>query len=77
MSIVINITKAKAIAHGLRRNAREKEFKPYDEIIMKQIPGNDYVAAEARRQELREKYEAMQMAIDTATTIDKIKTALG
>jgi hypothetical protein len=77
MSIVINITKAKAIAHGLRRNAREKEFKPYDEIIMKQIPGNDYVAAETRRQELRKKYEAMQVAIDAATTPEKIKTALG
>jgi len=77
MSIVINITKAKTIAHGLRRSAREKEFKPYDEIIMKQIPGNDYVAAETRRQELRKKYEAMQVAIDAATTPDKIKAALG
>ena len=37
--IVININKAKVIAHDKRREARTEEFKPHDEIIMKQIPG--------------------------------------
>lgn len=75
--ISINITKAKAIAHDMRRAARAEEFKPHDEIIMKQIPGVDAVAAEAARQAIRDKYSAMQTAIDTAATPDEIKAALG
>jgi len=75
--ISINITKAKAIAHDMRRAARAEEFKPHDEVIMKQIPGIDAVAAEASRQAIRDKYSAMQTAIDTAATPDEIKVALG
>jgi hypothetical protein len=75
--ISINITKAKAIAHDMRRTARADEFKPHDEIIMKQIPGIDAVAAEAARAAIRTKYSAMQAAIDTAETPDEIKVALG
>ena len=37
--ITINITKAKAIGHDMRRAARAEEFKPFDEAIAKQIPG--------------------------------------
>ena len=33
--IKINVEKAKVIAHQFRRDAREKEFSPYDEIISK------------------------------------------
>ena len=36
--IVINIDKAKGIAHEIRRAKRAEEFAPYDEVIMKQIP---------------------------------------
>jgi hypothetical protein len=75
--IRIDIAKAKAIAHDMRRVARADEFKPHDEIIMKQIPGVDAVAAEAARQAIRDKYSAMQTAIDTAATPDEIKVALG
>ena len=75
--ISINITKAKAIAHDMRRAARSEEFKPHDEVIMKQIPGVDALAAEASRQAIRDKYSAMQTAIDTAATPDEIKVALG
>ena len=75
--ISINIAKAKAIAHDMRRAARSDEFKPHDEVIMKQIPGADTVAAEAARQAIRDKYSAMQTAIDTAATPDEIKVALG
>jgi hypothetical protein len=60
MSIIINLTKAKEIAHKKRREARAEEFKPHDEIIMKQIPGNDMTEAEAARQAIREKYEELQ-----------------
>lgn len=75
--IVINIEKAKAIAHDMRRVARAEEFKPHDEIIMKQIPGVDAQAAEAARQAIREKYAAMQADIDAAATPDEVKQALG
>lgn len=74
--ITINIDKAKTIAHGVRREARAEEFKPYDEVIMKQIPGNDAAAAEAARQVVRDKYADMQASIDTATTVDEIKAAM-
>jgi hypothetical protein len=75
--ITININKAKAIAHEKRRAARAEEFKPHDEIIMKQIPGADAQAAEAARQTIREKYAAMQADIDSAVTPDEIKQVLG
>jgi hypothetical protein len=74
--IVINVTKAKAIGHDMRRAARAEEFKPYDEAIAKQIPGQ-MEGAEAARQAIREKYAAIQTAIDAAATPDQIKAAMG
>lgn len=74
--IVINVTKAKAVAHDMRRAARAEEFKPYDEAIAKQIPGA-IDGAEAARQAIREKYAAIQTSIDAAATLDEIKAALG
>ena len=75
MGIVIDITKAKAIGHDMRRAARAEEFKPYDDAIAKQIPGQ-MEGAEAARQAIREKYAVVQAAIDAATTPDEIKAAL-
>jgi hypothetical protein len=74
--ITINIDRAKAIAHGMRRDARAEEFKPYDEVIMKQIPGDDAAVAEAARAAIRAKYATMQASIDTAATVDEIKAAM-
>jgi len=73
--IVINIDKAKSIGHDMRRAARAQEFAPYDEAIAKQIPGQAE-GAEAARQAIREKYAAIQTAIDAAATPDEIKAAL-
>lgn len=75
--ITINIDKAKALAHDLRRAARAAEFAPHDDIIAKQIPGAAAVAAEAARAAIRTKYADMQDQIDAAATPDEIKTALG
>ena len=75
--IVINIDKAKAVAHDMRRAARAEEFKPHDEVIMKQIPGVDAQAAEAARQAIRDKYAAIQTQIDASATPEEIKAALG
>ena len=71
--IVININKAKEISHDKRRIARAEEFKPYDEVIMKQIPGNDYTQAEAARQTIRNKYTTIQNNINVATTVEELK----
>ena len=73
--ITVNVAKAKAIAHNLRRATRAEEFKPYDEAIAKQIPGQSE-AAEAARVEIRAKYANMQTAIDTALTVDEIKAVM-
>ena len=75
--IVVNIDKAKTIAHDMRRSARADEFKPHDEVIMKQIPGVDAQQAEAARQAIRDKYAAIQEQIDAAATTEEIKAALG
>lgn len=74
--ITVNITKAKAIAHDVRRAARAEEFKPLDEVIMKQIPNTDVQAVEVERQAVRDKYAAMQAAIDSAATVEQIKEVL-
>jgi len=66
MPIVTNMTKAKDIAHEMRRAKRAEEFAPHDEVIMKQIPGADADAAEAARVAIRTKYETVQTDIDTA-----------
>ncbi len=74
--IVINIDKAKAIAHDKRREARVAEFVPLDKVIAKQIPGTDAQDVEAQRQVVREKYAAMQTAIDAASTVDQVKAEM-
>jgi hypothetical protein len=73
--ITINMDKAKAIGHQLRRAQREAEFAPLDAIISKQIPGADYTAAETSRQAIRDKYALVQDAIDDADNADEIKVA--
>ena len=72
-SVIQNITKAKTIAHYKRREARSTEFAPLD--IKATIP-SEATAAEAARQVIRDKYAAMQTAIDAATTADQIKAAM-
>jgi len=74
--ITINLDKAKSIAHDRRRTARAEEFKPHDDVIMKQIPGKDAQAAEAARQVIRDKYAALQTAMDATTTVDQLKELL-
>jgi hypothetical protein len=71
--IVINIDKAKSIAHQHRREARAAEFAPLD--IKATIP-SEAQAAESARQVIRVKYAEMQQAIDSAASIDAIKKAI-
>lgn len=71
--IVINIDKAKAIAHDKRRADRAAEFAPLD--IKATIP-SEAVAAEAARQAVRVKYAEKQTAIDAAQTVDELKEVM-
>lgn len=73
---VVNMDKAKEIGHDMRRALRAEEFAPLDKIISLQLPGMDMTAAEDGRQLIRDKYAAMQVAIDQAASTDEIKAAL-
>ncbi len=72
MPIVTNLTKAKTIAHEMRRAKRAEEFEPHDEVISKQIPGADATAAETARAAIRTKYETVQTDIDAAAEVELI-----
>jgi hypothetical protein len=73
MAIVIDLNKAKEIAHDKRRAARTAEFAPLD--IKATIP-SEAAAAEAARQAIRDKYAAMQSQMDAATTVEELKELL-
>lgn len=71
--IAINIDKAKTIAHDKRRAARSAEFEPFD--VKATIP-SEAVAAEAARQLIRDKYAAMQLAMNNASSVEELKSLL-
>jgi hypothetical protein len=74
--IVVNINKAKTIAHDIRRAARAEEFAPLDAVIMKQIPGTDIQAIEVQRQAIRDKYAQLQAQMDSAQTVEALKALI-
>ena len=71
--IRINLDKAKAIAHDRRRTARAREFAPLDTEAT--IPAKA-VAAEAKRQAIRDRDAVLQTALDAARTPDELKRLL-
>lgn len=73
MSIVINLDKAKDIAHDMRRSARAAEFAPLD--IKATIP-SEAAQAEAQRQALRDKYALIQSNIDLSRTVQEVKASM-
>jgi hypothetical protein len=76
MSIIVNLDKAKAIAHDLRRQQRALEFAPLDQVIAARIPGTDPEVIEEKREAIREKYAEVQASIEAAQTPDEIQAAL-
>ncbi|MCA3186939.1 MAG: hypothetical protein INH13_25640 [Cupriavidus sp.] len=72
--IRVNIEKAKAVAHAIRRNARAAEFAPLDAAISLQIPGSRN--AEVERQAVRDKYTAIQHEIDAAVSVEELKAVV-
>ena len=76
-AVEVDLDQAKSIGHDMRRAQRSTEFKPFDDIIAKQIPGLDASEAEASRAQIRFKYGLIQDAIDAASDPEEIKAALG
>ena len=70
MSISIDLSKAKGIAHEVRRAKRTEEFAPLD--LKATIP-SEAVAAEEARAAIRAKYEGVQANIDAAADVDALK----
>ena len=67
--IVVNLDKAKAIAHDKHRQARTKEFAPLD--IKATIP-SEANQAEVDRQVIRDKYAVIQIDIDNAASAEQL-----
>ena len=74
--IIVNLDKAKHISHTIRKQQRAAEFAPWDDVIAKQIPGQSAQEAEAKRQQIREKYAVIQGQIDAATDIEALHKIL-
>lgn len=68
--ITINLTKAKNIAHDMRRAVRDKEFAPLD--VQATIPSKA-AQAEAARQVIRDKHAQIQLNIDSAASVQELK----
>lgn len=73
--VIIDTEQARTIAHEYRRQIREKEFEPYDDIISKRIPGKEK-QAEYIRQSIRDHFAAVQDEIDAAATPAEMKAIL-
>ena len=69
--IVINVDKAKGIAHEVRRAKRAEEFAPLD--VKATIP-SEATAAEEARSAIRAKYATVQSNIDAAADVATLKT---
>ena len=73
MSITINMTKAKVIAHDARRAERNAAFAPLD--IKATIPA-EATQAEADRDVIRVADAALQVSIDAAVNADALKALM-
>ena len=71
--IIINIDKAKDIAHDHRRATRTEKFAPLD--IKATIP-SQAVEAEIARQNIRDKDAKLQIEIDQASDLAELKSLM-
>jgi len=72
-AVATDMPMAKEIAHDMRRIKRDEEFAPID--IKATIP-SESAAAEMTRQVIRDKYAAIQVDIDGASTVDELSAVL-
>jgi len=73
MSITIDMTKAKVIAHDARRASRNADFAPLD--IKATIPA-EAEAAEAARATIRSIDAALQVSMDAASDAAALKALM-
>jgi len=73
MSITIDMTKAKVIAHEVRRTVRNAAFAPLD--IKATIPA-EATQAEADRAAIRVSDAALQVSMDAASDADSLKALM-
>jgi len=73
MSITINMTKAKVIAHEVRRTVRNAAFAPLD--IKATIP-HEAEQAEADRAVIRSDDADLQVSMDAASNADELKALM-
>lgn len=69
----VDVVKAKDITHERRRAKRTTEFAPLD--VEATIP-TKAAQAETKRRAVRDRYDAMQAAIDAAATADELKAII-
>ena len=74
--VYTDVAGALATSHTLRRKKRDKDIAPFDDIVAKQIPGQDAVAAEAARVAIRADNSRVQLLLDTATNADEMLSIL-
>lgn len=73
VKVDVDLSKAKLISHDKRRVKRGEELAPLD--VQATIP-SQAAAAEAARQAIRDKYAAMQTAIDACATVAQLKSII-
>ena len=73
MSITVDMTKAKVIAHDARRVSRNKQFAPLD--IKATIPAES-TAAEAARAVIRTTDAALQVSMEATTDAAALKALM-
>ena len=71
--IQVNLDKAKEITHEKRRDKRADLFKQLDIEATIPVLAEE---AEAKRQEIRDKYAQIQTNIDNATNEQELKEAI-
>lgn len=71
--VVEDLALAKSQSHVYRRQARDKEFEPWDRKVT--VP-SEATAAEAQRQVIRDKYAQIQVDIDAASNTQELRTII-
>lgn len=74
--IEIDLDRARAIAHNIRRARRADAFAPLDAIISKQLPGTDAGQAESKRQAIRESDARLQAMIEACRSVADLTAVL-
>lgn len=73
--LTVDLARARDIAHQLRRWERDAAFRPWDDIVARQIPGRTG-EAELARERIRQRDAELQREIDAATSAQQLMALL-